>query len=125
MIDVIFWTLIYSIATAFSIVLLGQRDLISGNLLDLKRLFLLIINWKFIVSMLFALTARMAFVMTNSSLLKIPRLADSSTTITTFITLFCLILVVIANIIFLKEKINVAQGVGAAMIMIGIWIMLK
>lgn len=125
MVNVLIWTAIYSVATASSIVLLGQRDLISGNLLELKRLFLLIINWKFIVSMIFALIARMSFIMTNNTLLKIPRLADSSTTITTFITLFCLILVVIANVIFLKEKINVMQGVGATMIMIGIWIMLK
>jgi len=125
MTNVIFWTLVYSFATAISIVLLGQRDLISGNLFELKRILLLLINWKFIVSMIFALVARMAFIMTNNSLLKIPRLAESSTTITTFITLFCLILVVIANIIFLKEKINIQQGVGATLIMFGIWVMLK
>ncbi len=125
MINVIFWTLIYSIATAVSIVLLGQRELISGNLFELKRFFLFLINWRFIISMAFALVARMAFVMTNNSLLKIPALANSSTTITTFITLFCLILVVIANIIFLKEKINITQGLGATLIMIGIWVMLK
>ena len=117
--------MVYSIATAISIVLLGQRDLISGNLLEIKRLLLLLANWKFIVSMVFALIARVAFIMTNNSLLKIPSLANSSTTITTFITLFCLILVVVANIIFLKEKINISQGVGATLIMIGVWVMLK
>jgi drug/metabolite transporter (DMT)-like permease len=125
MLNIILWTLVYSIATAISIVLLGQRDLISGNLLEIKRLLLLLANWKFIVSMVFALIARVAFIMTNNSLLKIPSLANSSTTITTFITLFCLILVVVANIIFLKEKINISQGVGATLIMIGVWVMLK
>lgn len=123
--NVLIWIAVYSIATASSIVLLGQRDLISGNLLEIKRLFILLLNWKFIVSMIFALLARVAFIMTNNSLLKIPRLAESSTTITTFVTLFCLILVVVANIIFLKEKINMTQGVGATMIMAGILIMLK
>ena len=125
MYNVLLWTIIYSIATAGSIVLLGQRDLISGNLLEIKKIFLLITNWKFILSMILALAARASFIMTNNSLLKIPRLAESSTTITTFITLFCLILTVIANIIFLKEKINITQGVGATVIMAGIWIMLR
>jgi drug/metabolite transporter (DMT)-like permease len=123
--NVLIWTLIYSFATALSIVLLGQRDLISGNLLEFKNFINLLINWKFIISMSFALIARGAFIMTNNSLLKIPRLADSSTTITTFITLFCLVLVVIANVIFLKEKINIQQGLGATLIMFGIWIMLR
>jgi hypothetical protein len=125
MYSVITWTFIYSIATAVSIVLLGQRDLISGNLFDLKKILFLITNWKFIISMIAALFARVAFILTNNALLKIPSLAQSSTTITTFITLFCLILVVIANIIFLKERINVGQGAGATLIMIGIWMMLR
>lgn len=125
MLNVIIWTLVYSLATAGSITLLGQRDLISGNLLELKKIFLLITNWKFIISMIMALFARMAFIMTNNSLLKIPRLAESSTTITTFITLFCLVLVVVANILFLKEKINITQGIGGTLILLGIWVMLR
>lgn len=122
---VIFWTLIFSIATAVSVVLLGQRDLISGNLLDPKKIFYLVTNWKFIISMAAALFARMSFIMTNNSLLKIPHLAESSTTITTFATLFSLILVVIANYFFLQERLNLSQGAGAMLIMIGIWILLR
>lgn len=122
MIDVIIWTATYSFATAISIVLLGQRDLISGNLFEPKNLIALLINWKFIVSMIFALVARASFVLTNNALLKIPHLATSSTTITTFITLFCLILVVIANAIFLKERINLTQGIGASLILFGIFL---
>jgi drug/metabolite transporter (DMT)-like permease len=125
MYQVFIWTFIFSLATTASIVLIGQRDLISGNLFEIKRILLLITNWKFIASMAFALLARTAFIITNNSLLKIPSLAQSSTTITTFITLFSLILVVLANYIFLKERINVQQGAGAMLIMFGIWIMLR
>lgn len=122
---VIFWTFIFSATTATSIVLLGNRDLISGNLLSLKGIGALIFNWRFIISMLCALGARFAFIMTNNTLLKIPHLAESSTTITTFITMFSLIIIVAANMIFLKEKLNIEQGIGAFIILFGIWMMLK
>lgn len=125
MTQVIFWTIVYSIATTVSITLLGHRDLISGNLLEIKRIILLVTNWKFIISMIFALIARISFTMTNNALLKISRLADASTTITTFITLVCLIFVVIANYVFLKEKLNPQNIIGAVIIMIGVCVILK
>lgn len=122
---VIFWTIIYSISTAASIVLLGQRDLISGNLLNTKNFLHLMLNWRFMLSMCFALLARVSFIMTNNSLLNIQKLAVASTTITTFITLICLVLVVAANVIFLKEHLNLSQGIGGALIMFGILVMLN
>ncbi len=122
---VIFWTFLFSATTAISIVLLGNRDLISGNLFSFKGIGNLIFNWRFIVSMICALGARFAFIMTNNSLLKIPHLAESSTTITTFITMFSLIVIVIVNMIFLKEKMQIEQGAGAFIILFGIWMMLK
>lgn len=125
MYSVILWTLLFSITTAISIVLLGNRDLISGNLLSPQSILNLIFNWRFIISMVCALAARFAFIMTNNSLLKIPHLAESSTTITTFITMFSLIVIVVANIVFLKEKMQIGQGAGAFIILFGIWMMLK
>ncbi|MEI7891294.1 MAG: hypothetical protein WCI36_05010 [bacterium] len=122
---VIFWTVVFSITTATSIVLLGHRELISGNILSIKGLGNLILNWRFIVSMICALMARFAFIMTNNTLLKIPHLAESSTTITTFITMFSLIVIVIANVLFLKEKLHIEQGLGAVIILVGMWTMLK
>lgn len=125
MFAVFFWTIMFSIATAISIVLLGSRDLISGNLFSWDKIWALVTNWKFIVSFAFALLARVSFILTNNALLKIPSLAKESTTITTFITLLSLVLVVIANAIFLKERINLMQGLGALLIMLGIWIMVR
>lgn len=125
MLLVFFWTIMYSIATAGSITLLGQRDLISGNLFSFEKIIALLINWKFIFSMLLALMARVSFIMTNNSLLKIPRLAANSTTITAFVTLIGLVLIVVFNYIFLKEKLNLNQAIGAFLIMFGIFMMLK
>jgi drug/metabolite transporter (DMT)-like permease len=58
-------------------------------------------------------------------LLKIPNLANVSTTITVFITLLSLIFIVIANHFFLHEKLNLQQAIGAAVILTGVFIMLK
>lgn len=125
MFEVILWTLVYSFTTAASIVLLGQRDLLSGNILSLSGFLQLLFHWKFILSMTFALAARFSFVLTNKALLGIPRLAPASTTITTFITLFCLIFVVAANVYFLEERLNITQILGGLTVMVGIFLLLK
>lgn len=122
---VIFWTVVFSFSSAISITLLGQRDLIGGDINSISRILLILFNWKFIVSMIFALISRVSFMMTNNALLKIPKLAESATTITTFITLISLVLVVIFNFIFLKERLSVQQIIGAIIIFAGVWILLK
>lgn len=125
MTQVIIWTIIFSFASSLSIVLLGQRDLFSRNLLDIKNLLLLLMNWKFILSMILALFSRYSFMIINSSLLKIPRLANSATTITAFITSMSLILVVIMDFIILKERPALNQLIGAVIILFGVLIILR
>lgn len=122
---VIFWAIIFSISTALSIVLLGDRNLISGNILQYKRIVHLIFHEKVILSLVFALVSRFAFILMNNSLLKIERFADSSTTITAFISSISFIFIAITNYIFLNERLNLQQFFAAALIMTGIWIMLK
>lgn len=122
---VAFWTLMFAFASAISITLLGQRDLISGNLFTQKQILALLFNWKFILSMILALTSRFCFVMINNSFLKLPKYANSSTTLTTFISLFYLVVVVVTNYIFLKERFSFTNLLGAAIIVIGIFVMLR
>jgi drug/metabolite transporter (DMT)-like permease len=57
--------------------------------------------------------------------MKIPDLANSSTTITGFITSIAMIFVIIANHYFLGEKINMQQGIGGFLILLGIFTILK
>ncbi len=122
---IIFWILIYCFSSAFSIVLLGDRSLISGNLLKSSTLLNLLLNWKFILAMSLAIIARISFLLVNNNLLKIPKLAAISTTLTTFITLLSLMFIVIMNYFFLNERLNIQQGIGAVIILIGVAIMIK
>lgn len=125
MILVIFWLLAFCITNALSIVLMGDRSLISGNLLDMTNLMRILIHWKFILAMIFAVLTRLNFIMLNNTLLKIPKLADASTTVATFATLLSLIFIVVANYFFLDEKLNMQQSVGAFIVLVGVCVMLK
>ena len=125
MILVILLVIVYCITSVFSIILLGDKQLISGNLFEIKNVFFLVLNWKFILSMSFAIITRLTFILINNSLLKIPHLAKASTTITTFITLISLGFIVIANHFFLNERLNLQQGIGAFIVLVGISIMFK
>lgn len=122
---IILWLIIYCIANTLSIVLIGDRSLISGNLLNPDNIIRLIFNWKFILAMVFAVVCRISFIMLNNALLKVPRLANSSTSITTFATLLSLGFVLVANYLFLNEKLNLQQVVGAFIVLVGVTIMMK
>lgn len=121
----IIWLVVFSICNVVSITLIGDRSLISGNLFNIDNIIKLIFNWKFITAMAFAVFSRISFIMINNSLLKIPKLANSSTSITTFVTSISLILVLIANYYFLQERLNTQQILGAGIIMIGTIMMVK
>ncbi|PIV85959.1 MAG: hypothetical protein COW50_04145 [Candidatus Moranbacteria bacterium CG17_big_fil_post_rev_8_21_14_2_50_41_107] len=57
--------------------------------------------------------------------MKIPELAQSSTTITMFITSIAMVFVIIANYYFLGERISLTQGIGAFVILFGIFIITR
>jgi drug/metabolite transporter (DMT)-like permease len=116
--------LLYCLSTAFSIVLLGDRNLISGNLYEIKNVIFLVFNWKFILSMSLAVLSRVSFILINNTLLKIPYLAGVSTTIAVFITLISILFILLANHFFLKETLNMRQALGAFIVLTGIFIML-
>lgn len=117
--------IVYCLATAFSIVLLGERNLISGNLFQFKNIVSLILNWRFMLSMSLAILSRISFILINSTLLKIPYLADIATTLSVMITLISIIFILIANHYFLKESLNIKQAIGAFIVLMGIFIMLN
>jgi drug/metabolite transporter (DMT)-like permease len=122
MLDVILWTALFTVATVVSILLTGSRALVGGQI-DASRLVAILIDWHFILGAGFAFVARLCFVMVNNSLLKVPELANASTTITAFITSVALVFVVIANALFLDERMSPQQLIGAAVIVLGIIIM--
>jgi len=122
---VFFWAIVFSISTAVSITLLGDRSLISGNLFEAKNIIRLVTHYKFFLAVIFAVFARFSFIFINNSLLKVERLAGSSTTVTAFICAMSFIFVVVTNYIFLHERLSIQQGVGSILILAGVWMLLK
>lgn len=125
MLSVIIYTLLFSLVTVVSILLTGSRSFISGGELTLSKILSMLIDWHFILGAGFAFLARLLFIMVNNSLLKIPELAGSSTTITMFITSIAMVFVIIANYYFLGERINATQGIGAFVIIFGIFLITR
>jgi len=122
---VILYTILFSLVTVISILLTGSRSFISGQELTPIKIIQLLLNWHFIIGAGFAFMARLFFIMINNSLLKIPHLANSSTTVTMYITTTTMIFVIAANYFFLGERINLTQGIGAFIIIFGIFIITR
>ncbi len=112
--------LVFSVFTALSIALTGNRALLSGNLLSITGLFELATNWRFILSMTLALGCRFIFIFINRTALQIPSLAASSTTVTAVVTALAYPAVLVANAYLLRERFTVMQLVGTALLMTGI-----
>jgi drug/metabolite transporter (DMT)-like permease len=118
MVQVILLTLLFDLATGFSIVLTGDRSMISGNLFN--HFFQILLNWKFILAMILAVGSRLFFILINNQLLKIPTLAKNSTTITVFITASSYIFIILLNYFFLNERITLQQIIGSIIVVAGV-----
>lgn len=111
-------TLLFCVVTSISIVLTGNRELISGDIF--RRFFKIIFDWRFILAFLLAVVARFTFILINNALLSIPSLANSSTTITVFITSISYVTTVLLNVIFLHERLSLTQWGGAFFVILGV-----
>jgi len=122
MAEVALWTAAFTVVTTISILLTGSRALIGGTI-DLPRMVAIVLDWHFILGAGFAFLARLCFVMVNNSLLRVPGLESAATTITAFITSVALVAVIVANAIFLGERLSIQQLLGGAVILVGIIVM--
>jgi drug/metabolite transporter (DMT)-like permease len=119
MLNVVLLTILFSIATVVSILLLGSRAIVGAEM-SVGRIIMLIFSWQFILGAVFAFAARLIFVVLNSTIYRIPSLSASSTSITTLITTMSLVFVVIANYVFLHERLTLQQMIGSAIIILGV-----
>ena len=124
MFNVIIYALLFSLATVASILLLGSREIIGGVMTP-ARMIQIMFTWQFLLGAFMALIARLLFMLINSALYRMPEFSNSSTTITTLITTVALVFVIIANYFFLDEKITWVQGIGAAIIFLGIFLVTR
>jgi drug/metabolite transporter (DMT)-like permease len=125
MISLLIYLIIYCATSSFSIALLGDRNLISGNLWSIEKIISILFHWKFISAMVLAVVARLSFTLMNGSVLAIPHLAKNATTITTFVAASSYIFIIAVNFFMLDEKMDLQQFIGAGLIMLGITVMLK
>ena len=121
---IIAYVMLFSATTAASITLLGDRSLISGNLFAPASLLKLALHWKVWTSLVLAVIARISFVCINHHVLRIPRLAPASTSITAFVTCFAFVVMLLSNAIFLREQLSPGQWLGSATIFLGIFLIL-
>ncbi len=125
MLSVILYTILFSIVTVVSILLTGSRSFITGGEITPLRIVQMLFDWHFILGAGFAFLARLSFILINNSLLRIPDLAGSSTTVTALITSIAMIFVIAANVAFLGERINIQQGIGAFLILVGTFVIVR
>lgn len=116
--------ILFYLSSSFSMMLMGDRTLIFGNILNFQSLIKIIFFWKFILAMFLAVLSRIFHILTNSAMLKIPSLAQNATTISTFVMLVSFIFVVVVNYIFLGKVLNFKQWMGALVIVFGVYIIL-
>jgi len=117
--------IVFCITTAASITLLGDRALLSDNLLTPRGFIAFLFHWRFILSMTCALISRFAFVFINHSLVAHPTLGPISTTVTSFITASAYVFIVFSNWYFLGERLDLQQSLGAGLIFLGIVVLIK
>ena len=117
-IKVVVLTLVFCVVTSISIVLTGNRELISGDIF--ARFFKIIFDWRFILAFVLAVAARFTFILINNALLSVPSLAKSATSITVFITSSSYLFTVALNVIFLHESLTTKQWGGAFFVILGV-----
>ncbi|MFQ5524616.1 MAG: hypothetical protein ACE5GX_00010 [Thermoanaerobaculia bacterium] len=125
MAGILVWLVLFCLTTAGSIVLLGDRRLISGDLFTQESLLRLATAPKLYFALFLAFVSRLSFICINNGLLSSDRLRDSSTTVTAFATALSFIVIVIANNFFLGESLAPRQIAGASLAILGILLMVS
>jgi drug/metabolite transporter (DMT)-like permease len=115
------WVAIYSVVVAASILFLGKPSALAGSLTPLSLLSLLL-DWRFLLGGFLALGARFIFVVINNLTSKQPSLASAHLSITAVATTLSIVAVLIANHFILKETLNYTQFAGAAVMVLGVFL---
>ena len=113
------WVILYAIIVAASIIFIGKP--IHGSL-DISSLAKLILDWRFILGCFLALGARFIFVIINNLASKHASLSKAHLTIAALATMGSVITIIIANALFLGERLSNTQLAGAAIIALGIFV---
>lgn len=124
MVEIILWTIAYDIVVAASIVFLGNPSSVLGDL-SVKSLAKLLFDWQFLLGGVLALAARFIFVIINNLASKHENLADAHLTLTAVVTVSSIVAIILVNHFLLSEQLSLGQMIGAAVIILGIFLVLR
>jgi drug/metabolite transporter (DMT)-like permease len=119
------FTLLFSVATAVSTTLLGDRSLLAGNMFSTQWVLRILCHWKFWLAMALAVLARFSFIGINHFTLRIPALAPAATNVTALITVVSFVFLILSNVVFLHEQLSPRQIVGSLTILAGIAVIMS
>lgn len=119
LLSLILMSVAFCVVSAASIVFLGSRDFIKGQM-SFDRLVTIAFDWRFLVGALLAFVARFLFVWTNNLVDKVEGLAARSTTVTTIVNSLAVVVVVVFNVIFLGEELRAVHVLGVALVVVGL-----
>lgn len=122
MLEIVLWMIIYSVVVAASIIFIGKP--IDGSL-NIGSLARLLLDWRFLFGGILALGARFIFVIINNLTSKQESLSKAHLTIAALATMGSIIAIILANAIFLGEHLRPIQLLGAAVIIIGVFLVFK
>jgi drug/metabolite transporter (DMT)-like permease len=121
MLPIAAWTLVYGVVVAASIIFIGSPSKTLGSL-NLNTLFSLLLDWRFLFGCTLALGARFIFVIINNLASKHSELSNAHLSIAALATTLSIVFVLFANYIFLNEHLGITQIIGAAVIVLGIFL---
>lgn len=122
MLAIIIWMLIYAVVVAASIIFIGRP--IEGNV-HVGSLLRLLLDWRFLLGGFLALGARFIFVIINNLASKHPALSGAHLTVAALATQISILAIIAANAIFLHERLQPIQLLGAVIIIAGVFLVLK
>ncbi len=122
MLTIVLWMCIYAVVVAASIIFIGKP--IEGNV-HLGSLLRLLLDWRFLLGGFLALGARFIFVIINNLASKNAALADAHLTIAALATQGSIIAIILANAIFLGERLQPVQLLGAGIIICGVFLIFR
>lgn len=113
---------VYAIVVAASIIFIGKP--IQGTV-TVKSLLFLLVDWRFLLGGFLALGARFIFVIINNLASAQPALQNAHLTVAALATQGSIIAIILANMVFLDEQLRPIQLLGAAIILIGVFLVFK
>lgn len=124
MVYFILYFILFSVSSAASATLMGDKNMLSGNILSKEGILKLILNWKFYSAIFLAIFSKVSFVLMNSQLLKIDYTKDNATNITALVSIASIVFIFLFNFLFLNEWLTTKQFLGSIIILFGVWVIL-